>query len=924
MSVSVPNLTSTTNTSNLENVNPSLLETFTAIAKRAQGLQISNNSTNIARTNNNCNQSNIAASTVTNNSIFPRAPASVSSLVRLALSSNFPGGLLQTAQSYPSLTTNGPTATINTTATSTGAQCLTMSLSNSSDSEQMSFEGFLESCRGPGVKKRSWDDEYVLKRQFSALIPAFDPRPGRTNVNQTTDVEVTPPPEDPQQEISNTIEEAMITPGHSSRLALSLRAPNIPGVQDVEIELSNANWTIFHAVQELIQRIDFGVGTRQEKLRRIWEPTYTVIYKDAYGGEERLGSLSPSAPPLLAHRGSVVSPLTPTSSTACSVEDVLQLLRHLFVINTCSDETQSPLIGALDLDETVLGTEEFTSKKMTNKLVQQIQDPLVLASGALPPWCEELNTSCPFLFPFETRQLYFNCTSFGASRSIVWLQTQRDVSLERQRVTGISQRRDDTHEFRVGRLKHERVKVPRAGDKLLAWAKQVMLVHCDHKSILEFQGEEGTGLGPTLEFYALVAAELQRRDLGMWLCDDEEVDSQPPTLDLGEGTKPPGFYVRRSCGLFPAPLPQNSAACDRAVSNFWFLGVFLAKVLQDSRLVDLPFSNAFLKLVCQGDIQNNINERIGMPPRSCEDDPMISSIMSEESEKELELDPPKLYSEETKPWFAGILKETDLMQVDPVRGRFLRELRELANRKSRILHDPVLSPDAKLRQIESLALVTSHAGGGGGPVTRLEDLAITFTYLPSSSVYGYTHADLIPNGSDIDVTIENVEEYMDRLTNFCLQSGIARQIEAFRNGFCRVFALSKLRAFTPSEVRMMLCGDQNPQWTREDLLNYTEPKLGYTKESPGFLRFVNVLVHMTGEERKCFLQFTTGCSSLPPGGLANLHPRLTIVRKVDAGEGSYPSVNTCVHYLKLPEYSNEETLRERLLAATKEKGFHLN
>lgn len=29
------------------------------------------------------------------------------------------------------------------------------------------------------------------------------------------------------------------------------------------------------------------------------------------------------------------------------------------------------------------------------------------------------------------------------------------------------------------------------------------------------------------------------------------------------------------------------------------------------------------------------------------------------------------------------------------------------------------------------------------------------------------------------------------------------------------------------------------------------------------------------------------------GGLANLHPRLTVVRKVDAGEGSYPSVNTC-------------------------------
>ncbi|KAK3776689.1 hypothetical protein RRG08_045513, partial [Elysia crispata] len=45
---------------------------------------------------------------------------------------------------------------------------------------------------------------------------------------------------------------------------------------------------------------------------------------------------------------------------------------------------------------------------------------------------------------------------------------------------------------------------------------------------------------------------------------------------------------------------------------------------------------------------------------------------------------------------------------------------------------------------------------------------------------------------------------------------------------------------------------------------------------------------------------------------------------VDGSDGSYPSVNTCVHYLKLPEYSSEDILRERLLAATREKGFHLN
>ena len=84
------------------------------------------------------------------------------------------------------------------------------------------------------------------------------------------------------------------------------------------------------------------------------------------------------------------------------------------------------------------------------------------------------------------------------------------------------------------------------------------------------------------------------------------------------------------------------------------------------------------------------------------------------------------------------------------------------------------------------------------------------------------------------------------------------------------------------------------------------------------------MLELKADERKAFLQFTTGCSSLPPGGLANLHPRLTVVRKVDGSDTSFPSVNTCVHYLKLPEYSSEVILRDRLLAATSEKGFHLN
>lgn len=63
---------------------------------------------------------------------------------------------------------------------------------------------------------------------------------------------------------------------------------------------------------------------------------------------------------------------------------------------------------------------------------------------------------------------------------------------------------------------------------MMEWAESVMQLHADRKSVLEveFQGEEGTGLGPTLEFYALIAAEFQRTSLGIWLCDDDFPDDE--------------------------------------------------------------------------------------------------------------------------------------------------------------------------------------------------------------------------------------------------------------------------------------------------------------------------------------------------------------------------------------------------------------
>ncbi|XP_008267702.1 E3 ubiquitin-protein ligase HECTD1 isoform X10 [Oryctolagus cuniculus] len=856
-----------------------------------------------------------------------------------------------------------------------------------------------------GGRRRTWDDDYVLKRQFSALVPAFDPRPGRTNVQQTTDLEI-PPPGTPHSEL---LEEVECTP--SPRLALTLKVTGLGTTREVELPLTNFRSTIFYYVQKLLQ-LSCNGNVKSDKLRRIWEPTYTIMYREMkdsdkekengkmgcwsiehveqYLGTDELpkndlitylqknadaaflrhwkltgtnksirknrncsqliaaykdfcehGTKSGSNQGAISTlQSSDILNLTKEQPQAkagngqnsCGVEDVLQLLRILYIVASDPYSRMSQEDGD-EQPQFTFPPDEFTSKKITTKILQQIEEPLALASGALPDWCEQLTSKCPFLIPFETRQLYFTCTAFGASRAIVWLQNRREATVERTRTTS-SVRRDDPGEFRVGRLKHERVKVPR-GESLMEWAENVMQIHADRKSVLEveFLGEEGTGLGPTLEFYALVAAEFQRTDLGAWLCDDNFPDDESRHVDLGGGLKPPGYYVQRSCGLFTAPFPQDSDELERITKLFHFLGIFLAKCIQDNRLVDLPISKPFFKLMCMGDIKSNISKLIyesrgdrdlhcteSQSEASTEEghDSLSVGSFEEDSKSEFILDPPK-----PKPpaWFNGILTWEDFELVNPHRARFLKEIKDLAIKRRQILSNKGLSEDEKNTKLQELVLKNPS---GSGPPLSIEDLGLNFQFCPSSRIYGFTAVDLKPSGEDEMITMDNAEEYVDLMFDFCMHTGIQKQMEAFRDGFNKVFPMEKLSSFSHEEVQMILCGNQSPSWAAEDIINYTEPKLGYTRDSPGFLRFVRVLCGMSSDERKAFLQFTTGCSTLPPGGLANLHPRLTVVRKVDATDASYPSVNTCVHYLKLPEYSSEEIMRERLLAATMEKGFHLN
>ena len=120
--------------------------------------------------------------------------------------------------------------------------------------------------------------------------------------------------------------------------------------------------------------------------------------------------------------------------------------------------------------------------------------------------------------------------------------------------------------------------------------------------------------------------------------------------------------------------------------------------------------------------------------------------------------------------------------------------------------------------------------------------------------------------------MSTAEQYVQLVQDFCLNTGIRRQLNAFKSkidckfcclfilvciplkgGFSQVFPLDNLYLFSADELQLLLCGDQAPSWTREDLLRHTEPKNGYTKDSPGYQMFLDVAAAMNPDERKVTL-----------------------------------------------------------------------
>ncbi|KAG5458360.1 MAG: hypothetical protein BJ554DRAFT_1422, partial [Olpidium bornovanus] len=606
-----------------------------------------------------------------------------------------------------------------------------------------------------------------------------------------------------------------------------------------------------------VQRYSTDKG---QSIRSLWTNTYPVCFRRVPGPTPALPS--GFRPPHPSDNEALVdlsfTDVVPESVEAGSAPSrILSLLRALHALNfRCEDLYKGDYDerGAASTPRILvnrLSPKEFVNAKLTAKLRRQLDEPLIVASNAFPDWCRDLPRQFPFLFPFETRIHYLQATSFGFTRSIQVRPAKPDTrthtlngkcsSLEIRirtaraclRVSSVKRSASSANWcdlFRAGTAL-SRLWAPRqvriSRERMLDSASKILELYGTNQSILEVEyfNEVGTGLGPTLEFYATVSREMCKRQLKLWR--DEGRDTVDADADA---------YVLAHSGLFPAPkaaheLEQRGETS--VLERFRMVGQFVSKSLVDGRIIDLHFSPLFIRMILGESIAPTVRMVKTVDRALGQSLAILKGYAAKK--KKIHLRKKHVGDTQVKQDMERLNNEIHNLCLDftlPGHPGLELLVRIGADEIMRKLHceEPILMPDDR-RTLEQ------------------------------------------PNGSSVAVTVHNLEEYIDLVLDYTLGRGISSQVDAFRSGFNRVFCAKDMRIFAAEEL-VSLFGRGEEDWSVADLRNAINADHGVTLNSEAVCNLIEILSEFGEPERRKFLQFVTGSPKLPVGGtfLTRLSP----------------------------------------------------
>ena len=586
----------------------------------------------------------------------------------------------------------------------------------------------------------------------------------------------------------------------------------------------------------------------------------------------------PSMPIALSSGGSARPSSAGQHQLAAQTTEYMCSPRHIYTRLKASSGTHTDVIDeCLQLLEASLAVLRLPAhclalgldaRRLCNALLHEITyQSLSFVSPCLAPLChlgvhretpEDSLASYalwnyPQIFPVELRHTIFD----------VIVQARRQV-LPRPISIPIGSRGVVGGEWAIGQdtsssnLKKLKCRARRG--EILEDGESVLLLHegCPLPLELSFEGEPGTGLGPTLEFYNCLCRELQKQALGLWRSTSEAEyfsDQQP---------------------LFPSPKQTPSLR-----RYYTLLGRIIARLLLESKTFNLHLHPLIYKRLLGQDLMRDASSA--------------------------------------------------LFSLDP----------QLEN---------------SLQQLLSM--------------TREDLVALDMRFV----VPGHDNIELLPGGSEQVVDVPCVHSFVDGVRRYYLVKCLDAAVDPILTGMTALFAPANLLLFSAEELVLRLRGVEGKLWyTRAQLEDNLRTDHGYTMASSSIGYFLNVVSSWDAQRQRLFLRFISGSDRLPVGGLT---PPITVVRKdpdadatpsrasrmraaaaaaVSAANArsttpnadqqpvdsvtpllstpprlryteeyqehvdeSLPTVNTCFHYLKLPQYSTQEILEERLLFAIQE------
>uniref|UniRef100_A0A8B9H6W4 HECT-type E3 ubiquitin transferase n=1 Tax=Astyanax mexicanus TaxID=7994 RepID=A0A8B9H6W4_ASTMX len=165
---------------------------------------------------------------------------------------------------------------------------------------------------------------------------------------------------------------------------------------------------------------------------------------------------------------------------------------------------------------------------------------------------------------------------------------------------------------------------------------------------------------------------------------------------------------------------------------------------------------------------------------------------------------------------------------------------------------------------------------------------------------------VVPGGHNLPLTFTNRNEYVERALEYRLHE-MDRQVAAVREGMSSIIPVPLLSLLTARQLEQLVCG--LPEVSVEMLKKVVRYR-DITESHQLIVWLWQSLEEFTNEERVLFLRFVSGRSRLPSNP-ADITQKFQII-KVDRPVNGLPTAQTCFFQLRLPPYTSQAVLAERL------------